>query len=304
VITFRYHIVSLVAVFLALALGIVVGTTALNGPVTSDLRHQVNSLKTDRSRQADQIKKLQSDVEGAGLFASTFGPKLVAGTLKGQSVLIVGLPGATVGMQDGIAAELTAAGASLTGRLEIGASYIQQALGSSIVALATGPNHPPGVSLPVTSDPGRLGGALLAYVLLGKGQPTDLTAVLAGFSRLNMITSDAADVEPATNVVVVGIGAEGKNAYAGANERDLVSALNSAGGKVVVAGDSGSALANGVVALVRNSPSSSSVSTIDNANSPFGQVSTALAMAGTIAGQVGQYGSGPGASALFPIPSK
>ena len=30
-IDFRYHIVSIIAVFLALAVGIVVGTTALNG---------------------------------------------------------------------------------------------------------------------------------------------------------------------------------------------------------------------------------------------------------------------------------
>ena len=36
-ISFRYHIVSIVAVFLALALGIVVGTPALNGPITKDL---------------------------------------------------------------------------------------------------------------------------------------------------------------------------------------------------------------------------------------------------------------------------
>jgi len=33
VINFRYHVVSLTAVFLALAIGLVVGTAALNGPV-------------------------------------------------------------------------------------------------------------------------------------------------------------------------------------------------------------------------------------------------------------------------------
>ena len=32
-IDFRYHIVSLVAVFLALAVGLVLGTTALNQPI-------------------------------------------------------------------------------------------------------------------------------------------------------------------------------------------------------------------------------------------------------------------------------
>jgi hypothetical protein len=37
-IDFRYHLVSLVAVFLALAVGIVLGTTALNGPLTRGLQ--------------------------------------------------------------------------------------------------------------------------------------------------------------------------------------------------------------------------------------------------------------------------
>jgi len=48
VISFRYHIVSIIAVFLALALGIVVGTTALNGPITSNLRSEVDTLRNSR----------------------------------------------------------------------------------------------------------------------------------------------------------------------------------------------------------------------------------------------------------------
>ena len=44
-ISFRYHVVSIVAVFLALALGVVVGTTALNGPITTDLRNKVDTAK-------------------------------------------------------------------------------------------------------------------------------------------------------------------------------------------------------------------------------------------------------------------
>ena len=42
-ISFRYHLVSIVGVFLALAVGIVVGTTALNGPITKDLRHKLDA---------------------------------------------------------------------------------------------------------------------------------------------------------------------------------------------------------------------------------------------------------------------
>ena len=107
-ISFRYHLVSLVAVILALAIGIVVGTTALNGPITSDLRHQVDELddtswliSQSRTDLADQVKTLQGQVDTAGQFATTFGNQVVDGTLTDQQVLIFALPGTASGMISG-----------------------------------------------------------------------------------------------------------------------------------------------------------------------------------------------------------
>jgi hypothetical protein len=303
VISFRYHLVSIVAVFLALAVGIVVGTTALNGPVTTDLRKQVNTLKGERADLAKQVKTLQNQVDNAGQFATTFGSQLVTGTLKDKSVLLIGLPGATTGTQDGIAAELTAAGATITGHLQLAHDYVDQSGASNLSSLVTGSLHPVGLTLPETSDARLLGAATLAYVLLGSGQPTDLKSVLSAFSASHLITSDPKGIEPAKMVVVVGTGTIAKDDYVGAAEVDLVNALQSKGGQVVVAGDTGSALGGGVVALVRSSAAKAAVSTVDNANSAFGQVSTTLALADAANSRVGHYGTAPGADALFPTPS-
>jgi hypothetical protein len=302
VISFRYHLVSIIAVFLALAVGIVVGTTALNGPVTTDLRHQVNSLKNDRTHLNDQVKTLQAQVDSAGQFASTFGSQLVAGTLKGKSVLVIGLPGVASGMEDGIASQLTAAGAQLTGRLNLAHDYIDQSEAAKIDTLVT-TNHPMGLTLPQgTSDARVLGAAALAYVLLGQGEQTDLKTVLSGFASLHMLASDASDIDPATSIVVIGSGTMPKNSYGGQAEVDLISALQVAKGNVVVAGDAGSATGGGVVALVRTGSEKSSVSTVDNADTAFGQVSTVLALAQAENSQVGHYGMARGADALFPTP--
>src|SRR5690348_17386888 len=84
VISFRYHLVSIIAVFLALALGIVVGTTALNGPITTDLRKQVNPLKGDRSALALQVKTLQGQVSDANQFATSFSAQIDNGALTKQ----------------------------------------------------------------------------------------------------------------------------------------------------------------------------------------------------------------------------
>ncbi|MDP9115750.1 MAG: copper transporter, partial [Actinomycetota bacterium] len=128
-ISFRYHLVSIIAVFLALALGIVIGTTALNGPITTDLRHQVNTLKNDRTVLAQQVKTLQGQVADAGTFARTFGAQIVNGALPKQNVVIIGLPGAVGSIKDGLAAEIAAAGGKVTGLIDLTPAYTDPSRG-------------------------------------------------------------------------------------------------------------------------------------------------------------------------------
>jgi hypothetical protein len=301
-ISFRYHLVSIVAVFLALALGIVVGTTALNGPITKDLRNQVNDAKKQRNTLAAQVKVLQQRVDDASQFASTYGAQLVGGTLSSKSVIEVVLPGVPTSVQNGISDGVAAAGGKVTGEVTLTSAYLDPSRGAGIQSLATGPAHPMAWTGPETSDAGQLGGSLLAYVLLGHGQGTDLTQVLGGFSELHMISLGGQNITPATTVIVLGHGTLPANDYGGQAELALVSAL-AHGGHVVVAGDPGSATGGGLVALIRNSSSQrDAVTTVDDADTAFGQVSAVLAVAGATSGHVGQYGTEQGADALFPAP--
>jgi hypothetical protein len=304
-ISFRYHLVSIVAVFLALALGIVVGTTALNGPITKDLRNQVNDAKKQRDALAAQVKLLQGQVDDAGQFASTYGAQLLSNALTGTNVLEIVLPGATNDMQDGLSSQINAAGGRISGRITITKAYLDPSGGAGIVSIATGGSRPIGWNAPVTSNADKLGGSLLAYVLLGHGQATDLTQVMGAFSALHMVTSDAQTITPATTVVVLGHGGISGNDYAGTAELSLVSALAKSGGHVVVAGDNASASEHGLVAEVRDTKSArGAVSSVDNANTPFGQVSAVLALAGAAKGLVGHYGTDQSADALYPAPAK
>jgi hypothetical protein len=304
VISFRYHLVSIVAVFLALALGIVVGTTALNGPITKDLRRQVNDAKKQRDTLAAQVKTLQGQVDDAGQFAATYGDQLVAGTLKNQNIVAITLPGATSDMQDGIAREVSAASGHISGRVNLTKTYLDPSHGSAIVSLVT-TAHPIGWTAPETSDSAALGGSLLSYVLTGRGSPTDLTQVLAQFSELHMAETDGQAMTPSKTVVVIGHGTLDPKEYASQAQLALVSALSKAGAHVVVAGDEDAATGGGVVGAVRASnTANAAVSTIDNADNPSGQVAAVLALAGAAKGQVGHYGTAKGADALYPAPSK
>lgn len=305
-ISFRYHLVSIVAVFLALALGIVVGTTALNGPITKDLRRQVNEAKSQRDGYAQQVKQLQGQLNNAGQFAANYGSQLVSGTLAGKTVLLVDLPGVTSGMQDGVQTLLGAAGAKIGGRVSVTQEYLDPSRGGGITSLATGPAHPVGLTLPETSNAADLGGALLAYVLLGKGQQTDLSQVLGGFSELHMITvAGSASITPSTAVLVLAPGRQPANSYRSSAELALVDAFAHAGGHVLVAGNASAASAGGLVATIRNTNSSRNlISTVDDADNALGQVSAVLALSSAIKGQIGQYGTQNGADALYPPPAR
>lgn len=302
-ISFRYHVVSLIGVFLALALGIVVGTTALNGPITTDLRHQVDALKNDRASLADQLKTAQGQLGDSQKFAAEYGPAIVNNALKDKNVILLGMPGADDGTKDALAKEIGVAGGKVTGRVQLTGDYVDPKRAGDLTSLAVNV-HPLGLTLPQTNDAGAVAGSLLAYVLLGKGQQSDLRQVLSGLAELHMLKVESSDVAPATTVLVVGGGSEPTGDAGAKTQLATVTELENAGGHVVVAGDAASANGGGLIALVRTDEvDKGSVSTVDDADTAMGQVSTVLALA-QVDKRVGHYGTGNNSDALFPEPNK
>ena len=94
-IDFRYHLVSIIAVFLALAIGIVVGTTALNGYVVDDLRSRNGAVIKDKRSLEGLVRDLRNQVSRRDQFATAVAPEVVAGQLVGERVLLVTTPGAS-----------------------------------------------------------------------------------------------------------------------------------------------------------------------------------------------------------------
>jgi hypothetical protein len=302
VISFRYHVVSLVAVFLALALGIVVGTTALNGPITTDLRNKVDTLNKQRASDVQQEQLLQRQVATANQFAGTYAASIVGGALTGDQIIMIGMPGASSAMKDGIAKEITAAGGTITGRIQLTSDYTDPKRAGDILNLANSV-HPIGLNLPVTDDPGLLGGALISYVLSGEGQQSDISQVLSALAAAQMLKVESSDVLPAKTVVVVSTGSLPAADLGGQTQLALVTELQLAGCHTLVSGDNASSTAGGLVALVRNSDENkSTVSTVDNADTVVGQVSSVLALQQVASGKSGAYGTGNGVQSLFPAP--
>lgn len=88
-IDFRYHFVSIVAIFLALGLGVLAGTTVLDRVTVDALRGQVNGLRQALDRHRADITDLQERNDRAGDLVAALAPRVTEGVLVGMRVLFV-----------------------------------------------------------------------------------------------------------------------------------------------------------------------------------------------------------------------
>jgi hypothetical protein len=312
VIDFRYHLVSLIAVFLAVALGIVIGTTALNQPILADIKNQVTALEGDKRSLEDRTQALQAQLDTTDSFADAVAPALVDGALTGAKILVVitneDVPQDTV---DQVTALIGEAGGAVTGTISLQPEYSDPSTATSVKNYVTGSGLPPGVQLPATDDAGQLVGSLLAQVLMippGGATPDGaaISSVLAGLTALGVLTAEGDSVTPANYAVVLTSGAftGSDGAERNTTVAELVTALDSAGSGAVVSGDAASAADTGLVGLIRSDPAlSAAVSTVDNVDTSAGHISTVLALGREGEGTSGKYGTGEDTQPVPPVPA-
>ncbi|MDZ4655491.1 MAG: copper transporter [Coriobacteriia bacterium] len=101
----RYHIASLVAVFLALSVGLLLGTVVVErGALTNQGTQIVRDLQNEFADLRKDNADLRAGLERDRLFAADAVPTIVSGALEGQAVLVL----TNVGRADGLAATVEA----------------------------------------------------------------------------------------------------------------------------------------------------------------------------------------------------
>lgn len=93
-IDFRYHLVSLISVFLALAVGIVLGAGPLREGIGESLTGQVEQLRADRDQLRSELEGRIVDVNDRDAWIRVMGAQAATGLLDGRTVALVALPGA------------------------------------------------------------------------------------------------------------------------------------------------------------------------------------------------------------------
>ena len=309
-IDFRYHLVSIVAVFLALGLGILLGATALQPSALKVLvstsqqeRKQIDSVIATNGQQRSQIASNDDWAQAAA-------PLLLRQLLAGEQVVLVEAPGAPGQVVSGITQMLAEAGATVSGQVELSSKFFdaspptQEQLGQLAQQFALGQTLASGSAISQASQ--VLAGAILTRD--GPGQPvagqrdSASAALLSGFAAGGFLTISGHPNARATLAVVVSPGNPAPNTVS----QGLVTfaqALTLAGQGTVVAGTAQGSGPGSAIDLLRAASQAGHLSSVDNADHVVGQITVAQALADLLRGVSGNYGALSSAGAAGPSPA-
>jgi Copper transport outer membrane protein, MctB len=310
-IDFRYHLVSIVAVFLALGLGILLGATALQPSAlgvlnkTSQQEHQQIGALIATNGQLN--RQLNSNDQ----WAQAAGPQLLRQLLAGERVVVVEAPGASSQIVSGISQALTWAGATVSGQVQLQDKFFDfsPATQEQLAQLAQRSTPAPLTGSAVGQASLVLAGAILTKDGPGQavaGQRDSASAaLLSGFAAGGFLTvSGHPDARATLAVVVI---PENPPSASGPNQASqalltLAQQLNLAGQGTVVAGPVTGSGQGSVIDLMRGSGRASHLSSVDDADHTIGQIVVAQALYEQLHGVSGSFGSLSTAAAPGPSP--
>jgi hypothetical protein len=309
VISLRSHAISLAAVFLALAIGVMLGSGVLSDTLLSGLRDEKRDLQSQINGLTDEKNVLNEKLSAANDFDAQVAGRIVGGALRDKSVVVFRTPDAEAGDVDAVARVIGQAGGNVSATLELTQEFVDANSAEKLRTVVGSSVLPAGTQLSTTLvDQGSQAGDLLGIALLSPRDPAAPTVndqqretVLASLRETGFLSYPDGTIGPADAAVIVtgaGLGDDAGNQ--GATVARFAAGLAPHGSGVVVAGRDGSATGTGAVAVIRSDPGLNSVvTTVDDIGSESGRITTVLGIQDLAAGgKPGQYGVGQGATAV------
>jgi hypothetical protein len=313
VIDFRYHLVSIIAVFLALAIGLAVGSTALSGKAVEFLNSQERNAVANNAALRKNNDALTKQLAADQAFAQAASRRLLQGLLAHEKVVLVIAPGADNSVTNGVATALREAGATVTGEVKLSQSFLTTTganetnmtqLAQSLAA-KTG-LAPPTQSLSEIAGQQAMAQLLAASLVDGPAGTGALTAkatsdIMTGLEQYGFVS--AATVPAPANLAVL-VAPGGPPPQSGSEVLVAVATeLKQGSDGTVMAGASESVGSDSVI--FNENISTDPVSTVDNADTESGQIMVAQALRYLLEGKASaQYGINSGnAPSPAPTPS-
>lgn len=284
IIDIRYHIITLVAVFLMLGLGILIGTTMIGSEaierkqeqLADRLEKQLQGLRLENQRAQERYEQVEAENRTLQLFAREVVPFAIANRLKGFTVAVVEVGGAA---SQELLSDLQTAGAVVESVTTV-ADDFPGAVPAEKLRMDLGWNEKTREEAQA-----RLIRELGTAIATGENSPVIDYLVREGLVEVSGGYNLAAQA-----VVIVGTTEEKDALRPSPAELGLIDSLLAQGAKVaVVRGGTGT---SGNIKEYQQRK----ISVIDNIDTPWGRVALILALSG----QPGNYRSDPEGKRLLP----
>jgi Copper transport outer membrane protein, MctB len=306
VISPRQHAISLAAVFLALAVGVVLGSGFLSNTLVSGLRDETKNLHTQIDGLNGEKAILNAKISSANAFDTQLAGRMVHDALTGKSLVVFRAPDAKDDDVDAVAKIVSQAGGAVTGTIALTQEFVDANSAEKLHSVVNSSVLPAGAQLSTKLvDQGSQAGDLLGIALLINRDPAvppvddpQRDTVLAALRDTGFITYGANGNQHvgASNAAVVVTGGSLSNdaGNQGVSVARFAAALAPHGSGVVLAGRDGSSDGPAAVGVARGDAAVTPViSTVDNLDVESGRVTTVLGVADLInGGRTGQYGTG------------
>lgn len=301
--SFRYHIVSLIAVFLALAIGIAVGSTFIDRAIVDSLQDRVDTVSDNLDARRAENAQLGGRLDGLEDYVEASAPWMVAGRLADEPVTVVAERGVDGDQVEATALLARQAGAQVPGIvwLEPTFAFADDDAGEAAAELAE-------VLEVSAEDPA----ALQQAALDGLADPERSSAVLealvdGGFASVAPVgdqPAEAADVDVAGSAVVWVTGPESEldpGALAARGAAALVAnEVPVLVGEAYVDTDDGPGRGELLAPVLDDEVLVEAVSTDDAIDLVRGRTAVVLQVAELLGGQVTHVGYGEGAEGTLP----
>lgn len=306
-ISFRFHIVSIVAVFLALAIGIVVGSTVIDRAIVEGLRNRVDEVSDNLDERQAANDALQAEVDDLTDFTNPSAALSVDGRLADTVTVVVTDDGVDRDPVDRTIELLGQAGSTVRGILTVDGSWtLEDDATRGALAETVDLDSEATVEELQTRAASLLVSDLTSRVeVVGDG-----TGALDEISGLDLVAYEAlADVEalrPRRVLFVLVSGPESDLGSSAHTEAFAVAAADTAGAVVVAEvwreSEDGPDRADSLSVILGSPTLSAEISTVDALDLPFGPTITVFALVVGRQGEVGHFGVGDGAEAVSPAP--
>jgi Copper transport outer membrane protein, MctB len=305
-INFRFHIASLIAVFLALALGVVMGSTVIDRAIVDGLRSRIDEVERNRDDERARNDELTTERDQLSTYVEQSAPWTVDRRLTDQSVGIIAERGINEDTVKAQVALLRQADGTVPGILWLEAPWSLGGDGTNSDALRTALDSTTNRDNALRAEALTALARRLAEGSATAGEPDVLDALAkAGFVTLEGAGDGdvSAATFPGSNMSALLLGGPESTITAKTTTLELTRALVATSMLTAVgelAADDATDRGAWLAPIRDNDELKSVVSTIDDIDLVQGRVASALALADLLRGVVGAYGIGAGAQSTVP----